>query len=163
MAKPSSTKRAIPSSPTSTPRILRARDLMEKDIISITPDTRISDVQRLFVEDEIHGAPVLDEDGRVRGVISTQDVLRIAQELPDRMDELTAADAMTKEVVAVGPDASAADVANAMTQHRVHRVLVCENGILLGLVTTFDLLRALKAPNGRIPVSGSTRRTGYSR
>ena len=136
---------------------------MEKSIISIAPETRISDVQRLFVEDEIHGAPVLDEDGFVRGVISTQDVLRISHEYPGRLDEFTAADAMTKDVVAVGPDASAADVASAMAAHRVHRVLVCESGALLGIVTTFDLLRALKPATVRIPVAANTRRTGYTR
>jgi CBS domain-containing protein len=49
-----------------------------------------------------------------------------------------------------------------MTTHRVHRVLVCEDGALLGLISTFDLMRVLKAPTTRIP-TGGTRRTGYSR
>lgn len=131
-------RRSPPSQP------LRAADLMEKDVITIAPETPISEVQRLFVDDEIHGAPVVDEDGIVLGVISTQDVLRIGQDYGDRLADLTAADAMTKDLVAAKPSATAAELAATMTQQRVHRVLIVEAGALVGIVTSFDLLRALR-------------------
>src|SRR3569833_3442436 len=60
--------------------ILRARDLMVRDIISVTPDTTILDVHRLFVEEEIHGAPVIDENERVLGVITPLDLLRATRD-----------------------------------------------------------------------------------
>jgi CBS domain-containing protein len=170
--------------------ILRARDLMEHDVVTVTPETRLLDVHRLFVEEEIHGAPVVGEDTIVRGVVSTLDLLRVVREelepgagatvptyfrdeLPysgpdwlrmpedfqDRMQELTAADAMTREIVAVGPNATVEDVARMMLDHRVHRVLVLEAGALLGMISAFDLSRALT----RVHAAGLTRRTGYSR
>jgi len=174
--------------------IIRARDLMERDVITVTPETRLLDVHRLFVEEEIHGAPVVGEDTLVRGVISTLDLLRLVRdefepgagatattyfrdELPysgpdwlqmpedfqDRMQELTAADAMSRDLVTVGPDATVDDIARAMLEHRVHRVLVCEERVLLGVVSAFDLLRVLT----RVPAieshAGLIRHTGYSR
>lgn len=174
--------------------IIRARDLMERDVITVTPETRLLDVHRLFVEEEIHGAPVVGDDTIVRGVVSTLDLLRVVRdelepgagatvttyfrdELPysgpdwlrmpedfqDRMQELTAADAMTREIVAVGPFATIDDIARVMLEHHVHRVLVLEDRVLLGVITTFDLLRVLS----RVPATelhaGLTRRTGYSR
>jgi CBS domain-containing protein len=60
--------------------IIRASDLMERDVITITPETRILDIHRLFVEEEIHGAPVVGEDGLVQGVISTLDLLRVVRD-----------------------------------------------------------------------------------
>lgn len=174
--------------------IVRARDLMERDVISVTPETRLLDVHRLFVEEEIHGAPVIGEDTLVCGVISTLDLLRLVRdefepgagatsttyfrdELPysgpdwlripedfqDRMQQLTAADAMSDELVTVGPDATADDIARTMLEHRVHRVLVLEEGVLLGVVSTFDLLRVLTRVPAIEPNAGLIHHTGYSR
>jgi CBS domain-containing protein len=173
----------------------RARNLMERDVISVSPETRVLDIHRLFVEEEIHGAPVVTDDGNVVGVISTIDLMRIVRdelepgagatsstyfraELPysgpdwlsmpenfqDRLQELTAEDAMTRELVTVGPDATVAEVARTMLEHHVHRVLVLEAGSLLGVISTFDLLRVL-APQAQFQESepGSTRYTGYRR
>lgn len=136
---------------------------MEKDVITIAPETPISEVQRLFVEDEIHGAPVVDEDGRVLGVISTADVLRIGQEYGDRLRDLTAEDAMTKDLVSAPPTATAIELATTMYRQRVHRILIVEDRALVGIVTTFDLLRAMHGGATRAPVAASTRKTGYSR
>lgn len=175
--------------------IVRARDLMERDVISVTPETRLLDVHRLFVEEEIHGAPVVGEDSLVHGVVSTLDLLRLVREefepgagattttyfrdeLPysgpdwlrmpedfqDRMQELTVADAMSRELVTVGPDATVADIAGAMLEHHVHRVLVCEDRVLLGVIGAFDLIRVLsRVPPLEAPPVGRIRHTGYSR
>src|SRR5690242_12345041 len=60
--------------------IVRASDLMERDLITVTPSTRVLDIHRLFVEEEIHGAPVVGEDGVVQGVVSTLDLLRAVRD-----------------------------------------------------------------------------------
>jgi CBS domain-containing protein len=170
---------------------LRARALMKRDVITVSPETPILDVHRLFVEEEIHGAPVVGDDGIVHGVVSALDLLRIVRdelepgagatattyfrdELPysgpdwqsrpedfqDRVRHLTAADAMTREIVMVGPDATAEDIARTMREQHVHRVLVCEERVLQGVVTTFDLLQAVHA---RPADPHLTEQTGYRR
>jgi len=154
--------------------LLRARDFMERDVITVSPETSILDVHRLFVEEEIHGAPVVGDDAVVYGVVSSLDLLRVMRDelepgagctattyfrdqLPysgpdwetmpedfqDRVQELTAADAMTRDLVAVHPDATAHEIAQTMLKHRVHRVLVTSDGSLLGIISTFDLLTAV--------------------
>jgi len=170
--------------------LFRARDLMERDVITVTPETRILDVHRLLIEEEIHGAPVVGEDGIVCGVVSSLDLLRVVRDelepgagaamtaylsndqeysspdwietpddLQDRMQGLTVADAMTREIVTIGPDATVAEIARMMLVHHVHRLLVVEDRVLQGVITTFDLLRA--ASRGVVP--GPTRHTGYRR
>lgn len=172
--------------------ILRASDLMERDVITVTPETRILDLHRLFLEEEIHGAPVVTEDGRVQGVVSTLDLLRAVRdelepgagstetsyfrdELPysgpdwvgmpddlqDRVQALTAADVMTRELVMVRPDATIDQIVRTMSEHRVHRVLVGDAGELQGLITTFDLMRALSRVSP--VVTAQVRHTGYRR
>jgi CBS domain-containing protein len=123
---------------------------MQTGLITVTPETPLSDVQRMFVEEEIHGAPVVDDNGVVRGVVSSLDLLRDGDEDDDRGNkgELTALDAMTKELVSVTPDTPITEIAQKMRLQHIHRVLVIENEELVGVVTSFDLLRAL-APGPR--------------
>jgi CBS domain-containing protein len=172
---------------TETKRPATASELMERDVITVSLDTRILDVHRLFVEEEIHGAPVVAEDGRVRGVISTIDLLRIVHDeltagaspsasyyrdelpysafgtcIPAELADATAADAMTKSLVTVEPGATIEDIAKTMLEHRVHRVLVVADGVLEGVITSFDMLRAFAREAPR-PVLAAVRQTGYRR
>ncbi|MEO8845241.1 MAG: CBS domain-containing protein [Kofleriaceae bacterium] len=157
------------------PNLLRANDLMERNVLAVDPQMPILSVYRMFVEQQIHGAPVIDDQGRVMGVISTVDLLRVIRkevavgrrtrasksywcESPsahldhvvvpehDHLWELVARDAMSTEVIAVDPELPIADVAQTMLENRIHRVLVMSGRRLDGVLTTFDLMRALVRP-----------------
>lgn len=170
---------------------VRASDLMERHVVTVTPDTPVLGLHRLFVDRELHGAPVVSEDGTVQGVVSTLDLLRVVRgelergervitsyfrdELPysgsdwlrmpesfqDRMQDLTAADAMSREIVMVRPDANVDEIVKTLSRHRVHRVLVGDNRVLQGVITVFDLLPVLSGIT-RSHV-GRLRYTGYCR
>jgi CBS domain-containing protein len=149
-----------------------ARDVMRTHVLTLSPEALLTDVQRLFHEESIHGAPVVDEVGQVVGVLSSGDLLRVAAEgndvaptepthyrndldlshfewerapadLSAQFGEATVADAMTSGVVDVSPDTPVADVARCMVECRIHRVVVVEEGKLCGLVSTFDLVGLL--------------------
>ena len=60
-----------------------ARDVMQTYLISVNPETPLLEVHRLFVDEEINGAPVVDETGRLLGVISSADLLRAVEEEHD--------------------------------------------------------------------------------
>lgn len=158
---------------------LRARDFMQTDVLTVSPETSIIDIHKLFVEEEIHGAPVVDGAGVVRGVVSTLALLRavndeleettpsfftewslVPDELPLRLREVRASDVMTREIVAVRLDASILEVARVMREQHVHRVLVIENHELFGVLTTYDLLRAFVEEGGAIG-SGSRHRSSF--
>ena len=59
---------------------LTAADVMQTQVITVSPVDPLHMVQRLFFEEEIHGAPVVDEEGRVRGMITIMDLIRAATE-----------------------------------------------------------------------------------
>ncbi|MFT3698661.1 MAG: CBS domain-containing protein [Kofleriaceae bacterium] len=168
-------------------QMLRARDLMQPDVVTVGLDTPILDVHRLFVEEEIHGAPVIDRDENVCGVVTSLDLVRATREalepgaaltatstyfhdelsvgawmhLPDdlqnKMANLCARDVMTSELVMVPADMPLAEVATKMLDQRVHRVLVGTRERMIGVLSTFDFLRVV-AQLGTAP-----RQTGYSR
>lgn len=155
-----------------------AKDLMETHVLSVNPEASLLDVHRLFVEEQISGAPVVDDRGLLLGVISTTDLMRAVDEerdtaivdaqyfrdlLPytspdwasssedfqDRLAERTVADVMTRGLIAVAPAADAAEIARVLREHRIHRVFVVEDQNLLGVISAFDVLRVLEEMKGR--------------
>jgi CBS domain-containing protein len=152
---------------------LTARDLMETQVVTVAPEEPLVRVRQLFLEEDIRAAPVVDDEQRVLGVISATDLLRAANEdeeearegasyfrddvelsawsLADlaehfeaRLGEHTVAEYMTDGVVSVPPDASPAAIARSLRANRVHHVLVVEQGVLRGILSTFDLLGVLE-------------------
>jgi CBS domain-containing protein len=150
-----------------------AREIMQTYVISVNPETPLLEVHRLFVDEEINGAPVVDETGRLLGVISSVDLLRAVEEehdaasagsnylrdflelsgpdwqegsdsFQDRLGERTVSDAMTRGGITVEPDALISDVAATLRKHRIHRVFVVDGEQLCGVISTFDLVALLE-------------------
>jgi CBS domain-containing protein len=150
---------------------------MQTSLITVTPETPLINVHRLFTDDEITGAPVVDDDDRLVGVISAADLIRATQaehesgaarptyfrdfvpysgpdwttwpeDFQDRLRELRVEDAMTEGAISVPPDAPVSDVARVMRERRIHRVLVVEQGTLVGVISAFDLVALLEKSQG---------------
>ena len=156
---------------------LTARDIMETRVITLSPSDPLSNVHRLFCDEEIHGAPVVDDEGRVLGIITSMDLLKAAsdehesargdptyfrelfeisgpdwEEAPegflDRLRERVTSEFMTEDVACVGVDATIPEIARTLRGNRIHRVLVAEDEVLQGIITTFDLVGLLEKVSG---------------
>jgi CBS domain-containing protein len=152
---------------------LTAADIMQRDLVTVSPELPLLDAHQLFVSEEIHGAPVIDDSKAVRGVVSSADLLRVVAEeygsggiaidylrdlvefsgpdraampeaFQDRLRELCVGDAMTYDVIQVSPDATLPEVAETLCDNRVHRVLVMDEDQLVGIVSTMDLVSVLR-------------------
>lgn len=150
-----------------------AAQIMETHLISVSPDAPLLDVHRLFVEEEISGAPVVDDQGNLVGVISSSDLLRAVEEehdtavvetdyfrseLPysgpdwttapedfqDRLRERRAAEVMTAEVITVPSDTPMPQVARVLRESHIHRVFVIEDGALQGIISLSDMLKIIE-------------------
>ena len=62
---------------------MTTRSVMTDSLVSVSPEASLLDVLRLFVEENIHGAPVIDDDEKLRGVITTSDLLRAQEDEHD--------------------------------------------------------------------------------
>lgn len=149
-----------------------AADVMQTSIVTVSPHDPLYTVQRLFYEEGIHGAPVIDEQGRLRGIISNTDILRAAVEARDlptpesgyssedvdvpfgwgltqeqfreRLNDVSVMDFMTEEIVQVAKDTPISEVARTLREQKVHRVLVADDGKLWGIVSALDLVALLE-------------------
>lgn len=133
-----------------------ASELMRTELLTVPADASLLDVQHLLVVAQISGAPVVDANGVVVGVLSATDVLGAMEQVfdededegePDgvqeRLQAITARDIASPDVVWVAPDASVSQVAQVMRREGIHRVLVGTRERLEGILTTYDLLGAV--------------------
>lgn len=147
---------------------LRAKDAVVKRLAVLRPDDSLRDAAELFLREHISGAPVVDDSGRVLGVLSQADLMRrtcesshgqlppfymegehLALSTPTPVHDLSPVrEAMSRNLVAVEEEVPLLDVARLMNDRRVHRVLVLRQGRITGVVSTMDFVRLLAEEGG---------------
>jgi len=121
---------------------LTASDVMIKDVITVRESTPLKEVARLFGERKITGAPVINDQGKLVGVISETDIIRKTTSIGAWSPSL-AGQIMTKPVVTVAPTDTLQRVCELMYNRRIHRVVVAEESTIVGIITTMDILRSI--------------------
>jgi CBS domain-containing protein len=150
---------------------MRARDLMTTAPITLPPETPLEAVARLFAERGISGAPVVDAEGRLLGMVTEADLIHrlgVADERPpgwlfslfspagrqaaefSRTHGRTAGDVMTRHLITAEEDTPIEKVAKALEEKGIRRVPVLRDGKLVGVVSRADLIRALMVPAERL-------------
>ena len=138
------------------------KDVMTPHPVCVDPATTVTELAELFDANGISGAPVLDGQDRVVGIVSKTDLVRRCVEGPlgssgsemsaflglaagagplDPEDLGTVQDFMTNDLVTSSVEESIATVAKRMAEHQVHRVVVTDSvGRAVGILTTLDVL-----------------------
>lgn len=144
-----------------------AKDIMSKEVISITPETDISQAVELLLNNHINGVPVMDEEGTLKGILCQSDLifqqktislppiltfldgiipLSSSKKLENEMKKIaagTVAQAMVPAPVTVTPDTPVSDIAAMMVERHFHTIPVVQDGKVLGIVGKEDVLRTL--------------------
>lgn len=163
---------------------LTAKDIMSVDVVSVPQDMDLRDLAKLFLKQGFTGAPVVDGDGDLVGVISQTDLvyynLTRTDELIDeshfyqsaRVDgqhipkgfqiadfnTRTVSDIMTPVVHAVTERAGLGTISKMMTSKHIHRVVVRRGRKPVGIISALDLLRAYARNGGGRRAASSRRR-----
>lgn len=116
-----------------------ARHLMTEQVFALAPDTLLSAVARLFTENGLSGAPVVDADNRVIGFLSETDLL--GSLLRGDQEESTAASAMTRPAIVVDEFMTTDEVMAVLRDRNIHHVPVVREGRLVGIITPRDILQ----------------------
>jgi len=125
-------------------------DIMTRDVVAVGPEQSFKTCADLMRIHGVSALPVVVAGNRVAGIVSEADLIRPVAVLPEEAllpasaprGATTAADVMTKEVVAVAPGATVAAAARLMFEHRVKRLPVVDSSNrLIGIVSRADVLR----------------------
>jgi len=147
--------------------MLRVKDIMTRKLITVSPETEITQAARLLLENRINGVPVVDEAGRLVGILCQSDLISQQKTLPipslftfldgyiplvstkqiekqaRKIAATTVAHAMTPDPVVVDPETSIQAVAALMVDKNFHTLPVVQEAKLVGIVGKVDVLKTL--------------------
>ncbi len=145
----------------------QARDLMTTTIVTVSPETEITEAARLMLEHRFNGLPVVDENKQLLGIICQSDLitqqkklqmpslftlldgifpLTASESMEKEMKKITAAtvaEAMTPDPKSIAPDTPLDEIATLMVDGKFHTLPVVDDGILVGIIGKEDILRTL--------------------
>jgi len=152
---------------------MKVKDIMTPNVITLTPDMGIVNAAKILMENHINGAPVLDSDGKLIGILCRDDLISQQKKLPlpsffvvldgiipmssprhmeKEIDKIAATNvehAMTAKPVTVSPEADIDLVASLMVDKKIHTIPVVDSrGELVGIVGKEDVLKTLIPDKG---------------
>ena len=154
---------------------MKASDVMTTKVVTIGPDSSLSDMIKLMLDHRISGLPVVNAEGKLVGIVTEGDCLRTEtgtevkrsfwRDLMTGSETLAAeyirshgrkvSEVMTPDPVVVAPDEDLNEVIHLMEKHQVKRVPVVRNGTVVGIVSRANLLQALAGLIGDAKVAQS--------
>ena len=148
----------------------KVRDIMTTDLVTLSPNNTVREATKRLAVENISGAPVVDENYRMVGILSGNDILelimkydrKMGDDLNDHMlsfymddadltdlnlkkvaEEISntkVSDIMTRTVLSTTPDANIIDLLRSMINMDISRVPVLEKGVLIGIVSRADII-----------------------
>lgn len=147
--------------------MLKVKDIMTTELITVSPQTEIISAAKILLEKRINGLPVIDDSGRLVGILCQSDLVAQQKSIPipsvytlldsfipltslKRIDKevkkiaaLKVEQAMTPDPVTVGPETDIEDVARLMVDKKYHTLPVMEGDKIVGVVGKEDVLKTL--------------------
>jgi CBS domain-containing protein len=152
--------------------MLTAKDIMTRNVVTVTPDTSLEELAALLVSNRISGVPVVDANGSLAGIVTENDLishnkrlhiptvvsfldaaiyLESSKKFADEVKRVTAtkvADISVKKVITITEDTSLTDIATIMSEKKVHILPVVKAGKVIGIVGKRDVVKAVSQQAG---------------
>ncbi len=121
------------------------KDYMSKTLVTFKPDTNVLDAVHALVEHRVAGAPVVDDQGNIVGMLSEFDCIKVALQAGYHGDYGgQVSDFMTRDVTTVNAEMSIIDLAQKFANEGYRRFPVTDKNRLVGQISRRDVLRALE-------------------
>ena len=115
-----------------------ASEIMTRKVSTIHPEASVQEVAQLLSRENISGAPVVNADGMIIGIVTEADIIGKV----DR-DGLHVADIMSQQVITVEEDTQVNEIAKLLAERKIKRVPVVRNGKPVGIVSRADIVDAV--------------------
>ena len=147
--------------------MLKSKDIMTREIITVSPETEIVNAAKILLEKRINGLPVIDAFDRLVGLLCQSDLVAQQMSIPipsvftlldgyipltiikridkevEKIAALTVKQAMTPNPISVVPETDIEEVAKLMVDKKYHTLPVMEGEKIVGIVGKEDVLKTL--------------------
>ncbi|MBI4839391.1 MAG: CBS domain-containing protein [Nitrospirae bacterium] len=146
--------------------MLKAKDMMTKDVITVKPEATVEELARLLIEHKISGMPVVDEGKKLIGIVTENDLISQNRRLHiptiirlfdayivlgsgklegeiRKMAATTVGEICTKNIVTITEETSMDDIATIMSDKNIHLIPVVRDKVVVGIIGKADLVSAM--------------------
>ena len=147
--------------------MLKAKDIMTTKVLTVSEETGVEELARLFEERGVNAMPVLDQAGQMVGIVTQTDLveqdkplhiptvisifdwviyLESEKNFKDEVAKITArtvGSLCARDVVTCSPETPVSEIAEMMVEHKAHLIPVVEGKTLLGVVARLDIIRSM--------------------
>jgi len=152
--------------------MIRAQDIMKTGVITVSPETTVEELGRLFIERGISGAPVVSADGKLYGIVTENDLIKqnrrfhiptiirlfdafiplegsssMEKEIR-RMSASRVSEICTREVVTVAPETPLQEIATIMSEKGIHLLPVIDAGKIVGIIGKMEVIKGSMGETG---------------
>ncbi|HEX7443567.1 MAG TPA: CBS domain-containing protein [Acidimicrobiales bacterium] len=113
------------------------QEVMSQPALVVKVNEVVGPVRDLMLDHEVHGVPVVDDDGTLVGIVTGSDLVEEWQ------PQQGIATVMSDQVRTASPFTSVVDAARTMLEHRIHHLVIVQGDEVVGMVSSFDLLHVL--------------------
>ncbi len=124
---------------------MKVKDVLRKkgpQVFTIGTDLLVADALDLMVKNRIGALLVLDYNGKIAGIISERDLLRLANSSPENFRFFHMAEVMTERVIYAEAEDDIEYVESIMTENRIRHVPIMHNKILVGILSIGDVVKS---------------------
>ena len=147
--------------------MLKAADIMTKDVITVKYETTIEELARLLIDYKISGVPVIDDDNKLIGIVTENDLIKknkrfhiptivrlfdayflldsgkVEDEIK-KMVATTVGEIFTKKVLSIAEDTTLEEIATIMAEKHIHLLPVLRDNEVIGIVGKADVVRSMR-------------------
>jgi CBS domain-containing protein len=123
--------------------MLKAKDVMTKKVITLSPDATLVEATKIFIANGITGIPIVDADEKVIGIITEKDILNFVLTYSSKVQITKIKEAMTKNVICFTSDTDIDKIALCFSKSDIRRVPIVDEGRLVGIISRKDLISSL--------------------
>jgi len=153
--------------------MMKVKDIMKTEVITLKPTDTLNEAVKKFAEKDIHGAPVVDDENKIIGILTEKDILselktkttklslifpsshalgmtfqesitqQEVREAFKEVGETKVDEVMKKNVITTAPDDLIVEIAVKMVNENVHRLPVVDDGEVVGFITRADIIKGL--------------------
>jgi len=146
--------------------MLKAKDIMTLDVITVKPETTVEELARLLIEHKISGAPVVDDDNQLVGVVTENDLIKKnarlhiptiirlfdayfllnSGKMEDEIKKMVAGtvdEICNKDIVSLTEETTLEEIATIMSEKNIHLLPVLRDGMVVGIVGKADIVKSM--------------------
>ena len=143
---------------------MKVKEIMTAPVITVKADQTLEQAAQLMLDKHVGGIPVVDHEGKVKGMVTESDYSAKEHGIPfsriyapqlfgkwmskegiekayEAARNITVDKIMTAPVITISPEDTLAEAVRKMLERRIHRVVVAEDGVPVGIVSRHDLLK----------------------